>query len=41
MHMFSNLADYIEHVAVEFSDAYNYIKYAMTLWLFGGVGLLY
>ena len=29
MHMFSNLAEYIEYVAVEFSEAYNYTKYAM------------
>ena len=39
--MFSNVAEYIEHVAVELSDVYIYTKHAMTLCLFGGVGLWY
>ena len=32
------LAEYIEHVVVEFSDVDNHTKHAMTLSLFRGVG---
>ena len=39
--MFPNLAEYIEHVVVVFSDACNHIKHAMTLWLFRGGGMRY
>ena len=36
----SNLAEYIEHVEVEFFDADNHTKYAMALRLFGDVWIV-
>ena len=32
--MFPNLAEYVEHVVVGFSDAANHTKHVVTLWLF-------